>query len=621
LPETPSRRRSKPCGAGQLPTPRRGRLGWWHQATLAVAALTFLAVAETAAAVDAPAPALPTRVSGAYLGALHLGSSWQRYLGVPSSAIFADPGRAREMLRAVALDAKNIGFNTLVLSSFFYPGLTKAVDFPVNFPYSQLYGREGFVELTAQAAERAGLGLVVALSPEKPLFENRDFAKWVQTCEDTPWARRQVEHYARLPAVKGVLCAFESWGALGRKLPPAQLAEVFRSIRSLKSFIEAKHLFYLQVPAAGLSALNPRRDFPADMFTVFTPQVNPTRYYDQPTMDSVFAAHSASPRTGIEMNVWSSSLLKSPLNRGQRPGETPNEGIVAKWQQLQAAAVLRFRPKVVTWEDYANIAFPEYSDRQKFYGGRGWAMNINARLAEPTLTLYDPMVSGESTRVIGGSPDLSVSYSAAGRCDAFDPRLGGDSARLTKATAITYPNPARTPIISGGAGSISLWIRPAAGANARSTSFLATACRQPNGPSCLMLALEPTHRLSLSLTDAAGHRSGVSADVASWSRPTDAPEWHQVTATWDSRKQKLNLYLDGQAGPTSSAGWAPFPLSDKFVVGSPISDDSSGAPANVAELRVYSTALGAPQVLREYQTFLRKGMRDGEPRPQCPSAH
>jgi hypothetical protein len=585
------------------------------------AGLTFLTAAAQPAASDAPAPALSTRISGVYLGATHLA----RYPGMSESAIFADPERARKMLQAVAQDAKNIGFNTLIVTSFLYPGLTTKARYAVNFPYSELYGRKGFVEMAAQEAQHAGLNMVVALSPEEPLLNNRDVVKWVQTCKDTPWARRQVEYYAKLPAVKGVVCAFEAWGLLGRKLTPAELAETFRSIRSLRSFIEDKRLFYLHVPVAGMSALNPRRSFPADIFTLFTPQVNPRRYYDQQTMDRVFAAHSASPRTGIELNAWHSRLLESPLNRGQRPEDVPDEQTVDKWQQLQTNAVLRYRPRVITWANYAKIAFPEYSPRQspkqKFYGGRGWAMNINARLAEPTLTLYDPMVSGESTRVIGGSPDLSVSYSAAGRCDAFDPRLGGDSARLTKATAITYPNPARTPIISGGAGSISLWIRPAAGANARSTSFLATACRQPNGPSCLMLALEPTHRLSLSLTDAAGHRSGVSADVASWSRPTDAPEWHQVTATWDSRKQKLNLYLDGQAGPTSSAGWAPFPLSDKFVVGSPISDDSSGAPANVAELRVYSTALGAPQVLREYQTFLRKGMRDGEPRPQCPSPH
>jgi hypothetical protein len=618
-PKTSPPHRSKPCGAGASPGLRRGRLGWRQQATLAVAALTFLAAAKPAAAVDAPAPALPTRISGAYLGALHLGSSWQRYLGVPSSAIFADPGRAREMLRAVAQDAKNIGFNTLILSSFFYPGWTKTVDFPVNFPYSELYGREGFVELTAQAAERAGLGLVVALSPEKPLFDNRDFAKWVQTCEDTAWARRQVEHYAKLPAVKGVLCAFESWGALGRKLPPAQLAEVFRSIRSLKSSIETKHLFYLQVPAAGLSALNPRRDFPADMFTVFTPQVNPTRYYDQRTMDSVFAAHSASPRTGIEMNVWSSSLLKSPLNRGQRPEEAPNEGIVAKWQQLQAAAVLRFRPRIITWEDYANIAFPEYNDRQKFYGGRGWAMNINARLAEPALALYDPMVSGPSTKVIGGSPDPQVSYTRAGRCDAFDPRLGGASAHLPKTAAIAYPNPAGAPIITGGVGSISLWVRPAVGADSASASFLATACRQLDSPSCLALSLQPDNRLGLSLTDAAGHRASVSADVGSWRRSTGSPDWHQVAASWDSRKHSLVLYVDGRAEATAPADWAPFPLAEKFVVGDP--GAGSGAAADVADVRIYSSALDSSQILAGYQSFLHKGLRDGKPGPECPAIH
>ncbi len=179
----------------------------------AAAALTILSSAlNQPAAAEAAALTLPTQVSGVYLGAWHLGVLWQRYLGVPQKAIFADPGRAREMLRAVAQDAKNIGFNTLILSSFFYPKLTRTASFPVNFPYSELYGREGFVELTAQEAARAGLSLIVALSPEEPIFDNKDVIGWVRTCEDTPWARRQVEHYARLPAVKGVLCAFEAWG-------------------------------------------------------------------------------------------------------------------------------------------------------------------------------------------------------------------------------------------------------------------------------------------------------------------------------------------------------------------------------------------------------------------------
>ncbi len=336
-------------------------------------------------------------------------------------------------------------------------------------------------------------------------------------------------------------------------------------------------------------------------------------------MDRVFAAHSASPRTGIEMNVWHSLLLRSPLNREQRPGEVPDERTVGKWQQLQASAALRFRPKIITWEDYGDIAFPSWNEKQKFYGGRGWAMNVNARLAEPSLKLYDPMISDASTKVIGGSPGPHVSYTPAGRCDAFDPRLGGDSAHLTYDAGIFYPNPPKAPILSGGAGSISLWIRPTLGASAASPGFLATACRRLDGPDCLVLAVQPDDRLSLSLTDATGRGTTVSADIASWRRPAGMPDWHQVAATWDSRQRRLGLYIDGHMETAAPAEWTPFPLWDKLVIGNPTPGGNSGAVADVAEVRVYSAPLDARQILREYQAYLHKGMRDAQARSQCPA--
>src|SRR5262249_41451627 len=200
-------------------------------------------------------------------------------------------------------------------------------------------------------------------------------------------------------------------------------------------------------------------DFPIDLFSAVTEQLNPGLFYDEHTIGNVFRAHSALPRTGIEMNVWSQQLLISRLNHEQ-PRENlpkqsiirviPNEHLVAAWQRLQRDAVLRFRPRLVTWEYYEGIAFPAY-ERIQYYDARGWAMSINAMLKDPRLSLYDPMQSRNSTMAIGGIPDPELAYTSGG-CDAFNPKLGGNSARITEKKSIAYPKAATAGTLSGNHG-------------------------------------------------------------------------------------------------------------------------------------------------------------------------
>jgi len=303
-----------------------------------------------------PAPA--GQFSGVYLHPFELAAQWERYFGVPISATFGSVDRTRQMLSVTARDAKNIGFNALVVSSYDYPGLTRSVAWPVAVPYSGMGSAQGFIELAAQAASEHNLALVVALSPQGAQPEPNSHLAWAQTCEDSEWSRREVQYFRQLPAVTGILCAFEGWGALPQAVTPSDYQNVLSLIGSLKSVVESNGLYFLNVPSAGNGPFSRHPPFSADLFTRVTAQLNPRLYPDPETMDQVVQVYSRAPTTGVEMSIWHQALLNSPLARLQDGAAVPSMSVVEEWNRLQRNAVLRFRPRVVTWEDYERLAFP-----------------------------------------------------------------------------------------------------------------------------------------------------------------------------------------------------------------------------------------------------------------------
>jgi hypothetical protein len=419
------------------------------------------------------------------------------------------------------------------------------------------------------------------------------------------------------------LCSFEDWEnpAVQKTFAPSHFESVFRSVRSLKDFVESKGLYYLEVPGAGVGPLKAKPDFPIDLFSAFTEQLNPGPFYDEHTMGEVFRAHSALPQTGIEMNVWSQQLLISRLNHEQ-PRENltnarilrviPNEHLVAAWQRLQRDAVLRFRPHLVTWEYYEGIAFPAY-ERIQYYDARGWAMSINAMLKDPRISLYDPMQSRNSTIAVGGIPDPELAYTGGG-CDAFNPKLGGYSARITPGKSIAYPKAATAGALSGFQGSVSLWIRPLAAAAPQSDRILASACSQLDAPNCFLLQLTSDRQLGFSLTDDRQQRAAVSADVSSWT----GQNWHQVGATWNGLRGQVRLFIDGRMVTEKRGAWHAFPFHDPFVAGNLTPRGDFAANADIDDLRLYKTDLAPAEMQAIYQNFLRAGIVNGAVRPDCP---
>ena len=76
------------------------------------------------------------------------------------------------------------------------------------------------------------------------------------------WSQQQVDHFSRLPSVRGIL-RIRVVGLIVALYDAPQLNAMFQSIRSLAAD-RGETQYYLEVPAAGLSALGARPAFPLE---------------------------------------------------------------------------------------------------------------------------------------------------------------------------------------------------------------------------------------------------------------------------------------------------------------------------------------------------------------------
>jgi len=377
--------------------------------------------------------------------------AWKQEYGINN--IYADRETLTQAINTAVQDIKGMGFNSVILSSFFFPS--------TYIPYLD------YVKIFAEAGERFHLGIIPSFKPPgNPPGAEHEI--WVESGEFKERTKTFVDTLSKYPSVIGFNHAFEAWG---------QTSGHPEEIKRLRTYIELKKRFYNTIPAAGLEP-------PAGVYTVATAQLNPKLYSSQEKMNNAveYWTNEAYPESGVEINLWHSQLLPE---YGYPEGE---EGF-KKWETFQRNGILLHRPKHITLFTYQHLVAdydPTYNNH--FYTPRGWVKHVLYKLEDRNLLFYDPRLSDFSTEIIGGTfKNGSIYYPV-------------------------YDEYTQEPNLSAGKGNLLLWTSN----NTVNTSLVLVSTDSSSGVPLFQLSKTDDNTLKFTLGTADSQTIGISTDISAW---------------------------------------------------------------------------------------------------------